>query len=49
MVFSPFLNVDDKDLLQPKRQLHKAIPLKSAGDVPGRPIRPDLLKIEPVL
>lgn len=43
------LYVDDKNLLQPERQLHKQIPLQGPRHIPIRPFSPDGGKIEPVV
>lgn len=48
VIFSPLLDVDDEDLLEPERQLRQAVPLEGARDVSGGPIGPYLAEVIPV-
>jgi hypothetical protein len=48
MVFSPFLNVDHQDLLEPKCVLCQNVPFLQASNLTIGPIAPELLEIEPV-
>ena len=49
MIFSSLLNVDDKDLLQPKRELDQVIPLEQPIHFSVGPVSPHVPQLEPVL
>ena len=40
VIFSPLLNIDHHDLLEPKRELYKIVPLGQALHFSIRPVRP---------
>ena len=48
VILPPLLDVDDEDLLHPKRQLREKIPLQTTGHATMWPLRPDGLEVEPV-
>lgn len=49
MILSPFLDVDDQDLLKPKCVLHKNVPFSKAPYFSIRPVGPELCQVEPVV
>lgn len=49
IIFASLLNVDNKDLLEPERQLRQTVPFEDTGDISGGPIGPYLAEIIPVL
>lgn len=48
MVFSPLLDIDDEDLLQPKRELDEVVPFEQTIHLSIRPTTPELAEVEPV-
>lgn len=48
VILSPLLDVNDENLLHPKRQLREKIPLQTTRHATMRPLRPDRLEVEPV-
>lgn len=48
MVFPPFFDVHDKDLLEPKAELNEVVPLHGAFYLATRPIGPQTFHVHPV-
>ncbi|KAL8813006.1 MAG: hypothetical protein Q9200_000593 [Gallowayella weberi] len=40
MIFSPLFDVDDDDLLHPKRKLYEVVPFEQPAHFPVRPVGP---------
>ena len=49
VVFSPLLDVDDEDLLDPETELYEVVPFHGCVDFSVWPAGPHLLHVEPVL